>query len=328
MSSTDGLRSDVEAFGAAMALLAQHVRELSDVPADVASDPWEADHAAQAAVAGPPAPVVAPRSRGRGLALALAVAAGAGLVAWMYSSTGPATESAPGLPAAAPVTASANAPVPAPSLAAAGAPPPAATPPETATAAAEPARVPAVSSASAVVRLSAAPASDAARPAAAVTEDATPASAVAGVSDATLASALPSPAPVVRLPAASPPARTAIAASVRDDLLDGDRRWFAAYYAGGSGLAGVTSERFQVVDLRPPADRVRPGTPGVVRQLERTAIDAEGEALILTARMVEETPATGQRVLSELSEVWVARGKAWELLGVRIRPAAAGGDTR
>jgi hypothetical protein len=309
MSSTDDLQSDLEAFGAAMALLTERLREFSDTDGALLPPP-ERQPGPAAVVppvpvpAAPPPVVTTPPRRHAAAWLAGSVMVAASVVGiprWLPVLT-PATPAAPAAPAEASpaVILLSPAPVPVPvpasplavdlepaaAVAAVVSPAPAATP-------AREQRLPSI-----LPAVTSAPASVAAAPA-----------------------VVPVAPPVIPAAPPAPPGRTAIAASVRAEILSSDERWFARYYSGDTAPAGLTSERFQMVDLRPRAERVAPATAGVVRRLEQPTIEAEGEALILGARMIEEVPATGHRSVSELSEVWIARGKGWELLGVRIRPA-------
>lgn len=108
---------------------------------------------------------------------------------------------------------------------------------------------------------------------------------------------------------------------MRNEIVAMDARWFQAYYAQDTaGMRSLTHDGFRLVDLRPPGARSEPGTPGVRRRIEQTAVDVEGDALVLVARMVEDTPAGG-RIVSELSEVWGTDGTGWKMIGMRITPA-------
>ena len=115
----------------------------------------------------------------------------------------------------------------------------------------------------------------------------------------------------------------AIAASVRSELLQVDRRWFDAFYAGDTKtITEINSATFRLADVRRVDQRPGPGSFPPVRRLDGVRVDVEGEALVLLARMTEQITSPISAVyVSDIVEIWLSTDGRWRLLGLRIRPA-------
>lgn len=144
--------------------------------------------------------------------------------------------------------------------------------------------------------------------------------------EANEASATPRPSTDGRPAAPAPaPAASTAAASTADDhqaILQADREWFDAFYAGNRTAMGRrAASGFELVDTRAP-DRRPPAQATPARRLSDVSIDVHGGGAVLSARMHERVPGDGGReYVSYVSEVWVKPAGEWRLLGVRLAGA-------
>ena len=110
---------------------------------------------------------------------------------------------------------------------------------------------------------------------------------------------------------------------MRNELLQADRRWFDAFYAGDTRtLTGINSAMFRLADARRGDQRPGPASFPPMRRVDNVRIDVEGEALVLLARMTEQVSDPVPNVfVSDIVELWLSTDGRWRLLGLRIRPA-------
>lgn len=113
--------------------------------------------------------------------------------------------------------------------------------------------------------------------------------------------------------------------STRQQIIDAERRWFDAQYRRDEqALQSLQAPGFELVDLRPVADRPAPGVP-VERIVRAVQIDTWADGAVVSGQMSErQASGDGREVVSLFAGTWVRREGRWQLLGLRLSPPAKG----
>ena len=88
-------------------------------------------------------------------------------------------------------------------------------------------------------------------------------------------------------------------------------------------MAALATPQLSVLDERPPAERLPPGTIGVRRSLEDVNVRMFGNYAMFAAKMTERADGGVPASVAFVSQMWTRRDGAWRLTDVRIASASA-----